>query len=330
MSPKKVNASAMRRERQEILQERSAPREPLPAEFLHWLQRDYVPTDADLQTHWRRLRPFVLAVLERSKIRGVESLRKHTTHVAYLGGWLLRAGIELAPESVTRARVAEYTRTGMPGSSKGSRGDRRSRLFSIADQVNPEQAPVKPQPVHRDPLKPPYTADEMTAICRAILVQPTAEITRQLCVCVGCGAGAGIDSPDLKLLTAGHFVDQGADGILINVPGKHARQVWVLREYESYVRRGMAGVPASTPVLGRNQDRKNVASRVFENATLLGSLPKLEQSRLRTTWIATLMSRPVPMKLLCDAAGLRSTRTLFDLLPYLTDSNAASTTGSTR
>jgi hypothetical protein len=169
----------------------------------------------------------------------------------------------------------------------------------------------------------------MQALVRAIQVQPTEEMVRRLCLCVGLGAGAGIDSPDLKLLDTTCAADHGEDGICIQVPGPHAREVWVLRDYEYLVRRGLHGLRAGQPLIGRVKTRRNVAGAIFADAVLLGSLPKLEQSRLRTTWLATLMIRPVPLAVILTAAGLKSTRTLFDLLPHL-DTGAATGAGALR
>jgi hypothetical protein len=156
----------------------------------------------------------------------------------------------------------------------------------------------------------------MQALIRAIQVQPTEELVRRLCLCVGLGAGAGIDSPDLKLLDA-CVTDHGDDGICVHVPGTHPREVWVLRDYERLVRRGLQGLRDGQPLVGRVKTRRNVAGAIYAEAILLGSLPKPEQSRLRTTWLATLMTRSVPLAVILTAAGLKSTRTLFDLLPHL-------------
>jgi hypothetical protein len=163
-------------------------------------------------------------------------------------------------------------------------------------------------------------------------LQPTEELTRQMCLCVGLGAGGGIDSSELKLLLGSHVVDLGDEGIRIDLPGSRARTVWVLREYELLVRRGLVGTRAHHPVLGRKQDRRNVAADVFSRAKLYGDLPGLEQSRLRTTWLATLLSRPVPPAIIFPIAGLKSTRTLFDLLPHLpaTDDTTVLRDGGTR
>ena len=317
MSPRKINAAAMRRERARLLAERATASSPLPEEFVVWLETQYQPK-AELQPVFPRLRPFVHQALEASQIRGTDSLRKHVTHLAYFGAWALDQGLPLDPQSLlVRTKTDEYCRTGMPSSTEKSRSDRRSRLRGLADQVNPEQAPAKTKTIPRPALKPPYGDTDMQAVRRVAHVQPTVEMTRSLCICVGLGAGAGIDSPDLKLLLRSSVQDLGEEGIRVDVPGINARTVWVLREYEDMIRRGLEGLEPTQLLLGREPGRHNVAGQVFGRAKLYGDLPPLEQSRLRITWLATLMSRPVPLAVICRAAGLKSTRTLFDLLPHL-------------
>jgi hypothetical protein len=63
------------------------------------------------------------------------------------------------------------------------------------------------------------------------------------------------------------------------------------------------------PLIGFDTACHNVTSRVFDRVTWVDGLPKLDQNRLRTTWIAWLMQRPLPLSVICTAAGLKSTRT---------------------
>lgn len=324
MSPRKISAAEVRRLRAQRAAERAAGPAPLPAEFTTWLSTTYRPQDDALRRLWPApLLTFCEQTLLLSQIRGEEALRKHVTHLTQYGAWRHQRGLSLDPRTaMNRGDVDEYARTGMPGSSEKSRSDRRSRLRVLSDHLNPEQAPHKGVVIPREAIKPPYTAAEMQALIRAIQVQPTEELVRRLCLCVGLGAGAGIDSPDLKLLDTTCVTDQGDDGIRIQVPGPHAREVWGLRDYEHLVRRGLQGLRDGQPLVGRVKTRRNVAAAVYADAVLLGSLPKLEQSRLRTTWLATLMTRPVPLAVILTAAGLKSTRTLFDLLPHLDTSTA--------
>lgn len=315
-TPKRPSKTSVKAQRDALLAQRSAGAGPLPTEYLTWLDR-YEPVGLKAED-WARARPFVRDVLQRSRKRGLVDLKKRTSDLTQFAAWLLSRGKVLDPSTaMVRSLVDEYCRVGMPTSVAKSRSDRRSRLRIIADQVNPEQATQQTQKsIARPERRRPYTQAEVAAILRAIATQPTPLLARQLAACVGLGLGAGIDSAELKLLMPCHVVDT-AEGIRVDVPGKRARTVWVRRELEPVVRRGLAGADPRRPLVGQNQARSNVAGAIFDNATWVGDVPKLDQARLRTTWIVWLMSRPVPLSVICNAAGLTSTRTLFDLLPFL-------------
>ncbi|MDP5182388.1 hypothetical protein QOZ88_07035 [Blastococcus sp. BMG 814] len=255
--------------------------------------------------------------LSRSRITGVDSIRKHITHVAYFLAWAQDHDLPLSAETVVRRHVDEYARTGMPDSSEKSRADRRARLRWLADQLHPDQAPDRGVPIARPSIKPPYTSREMTQIRRVALTQPTAARRRQLCLCVGLGAGAGLDSQDLRHLTRSHVRDAADGGLNVDVAAPNPRSVTVLRDYEDLVRIGIAGFKPKTLLLGRKEDRRNLAARAIGDAVVLGDVPHIEQSRLRATWLAQLMTGSVPLSVLLTAAGLRSARTLVDLLPHL-------------
>ena len=42
----------------------------------------------------------------------------------------------------------------------------------------------------------------------------------------------------------------------------------------------------------------------------------ISTARLRSTWLLACMCAPIPLNVLLSTAGLRSARTLADLLPY--------------
>jgi hypothetical protein len=315
LSPRKINKAAMRRAREQLLAEAEQTQTPLPEAFTNWFLDEYQPTDPELRPLKAQFGPFVLNTLQASSIRGVESLRKHVTHLVHFAVWAIKQGLPLTRETLIRTNVDEYCRTGMPHTKTGK--DRRSKLRKLADQINPDQAPTPSETIQRPSVKPPYTAAEVLNIKRVVYRQPTTERIRSMAICVGLGLGAGFDSPDIRPLTLDHATDLGDEGIRIDVPGTRARTVWVLREYEDMVRTGLLGLTPGQLLIGRSEDRTNIAGRVYSRAALYGNLPHLEQSRMRTTWLATLMSRPVPLAVILRAAGLRSTRTLFDILPHI-------------
>src|SRR5699024_5763279 len=106
---------------------------------------------------WLEARLFVRTVLERSHKRGVVDLKKRTSDLTQFAGWLLSRGTILDPSVMVRPLVDEYCRVGMPVSIEKSRSDRRSRLRIIADQVNPEQAPLKQKSIARPDRRGPYS-----------------------------------------------------------------------------------------------------------------------------------------------------------------------------
>jgi len=133
------------------------------------------------------------------------------------------------------------------------------------------------------------------------------------------GAGvtvAGIRVPRSEAYQFGG-IQTAADGITIEVPEPNPRSVTVLREFEDLVRIGLGDLKPHALLLGRKEDRRNLAARAIGDAVVLGDVPHIEQSRLRATWLARLMAAPVPLAVLLSAAGLRSARTLVDLLPHL-------------
>lgn len=328
----KSSAAQVKRRRQQILESRTTTPAELPADFVHYVQEQYQPRPA-VAKQWERVRPLVLDSLRGSKVTGPKSLKQHVSHLAHFWVWALENDHPAdCRTTLTRSVVDEYARLGMASSLEKSRSDRRSRLRSLADHHNPTQAPFTGVTIRRAAIRPPYTSEEMTTIRRVARVQPTDLIRRQMCLCVALGAGAGIDSPELKLLRVDHIGDRGDAGITVTVPGERARIVTVMREYEDLLREGLEGLAGTKPLVGRLQTRHNVASDVYARATLLGDVPHLEQARLRSTWLAALMQRPVPLAVLLDAAGLRTARTLVELVPHLQDTatGAAINGGGTR
>lgn len=64
-------------------------------------------------------------------------------------------------------------------------------------------------------------------------------------------------------------------------------------------------------------DRRNVTSPgVAAAVTATGAEVQVAVNRLRATWLVALMCSPVPLAVLLRAAGLRSARSLVDLLSH--------------
>ena len=295
------------------------PSSTLPPALLEALDR-FQP-QGPLVRQWARLKPTVGQILAAADVHGSDSFRKHLTHVGYFLLWADAHGEPPEPAAVIRRLVDEYTRVGMPDSSAKSRADRRARLRRIADKVNPEQAQDPGVAVARTSVKPPYTPRELRQIACVAQTQPTAEQRRKLSACVGLGAGAGLDSADLRHLRYDDVTVTPSGAVHVRVTGQRPRIVVLLREFEALVHRGLEGLQPGALVLGRDELRRNIAARAIGDAVVLGDCPRIEQARLRSTWLARLMSAPLPLAVILAAAGLGTARTLVDLLPYLPSSD---------
>lgn len=324
---RKPSARQMRLALAAAAAEREARSASMPESMRTHIREVYIPLEP-VRQHWSHLKGAVEATLEASSVRGDDNMRKHVTHLAYFFHWARTVDLPLEPSTLTRENVGRYDSEALVDAGGPTRQTRRSRLMAMADQIHPDDAPVKGPPLAHRSVAPPYNVAEMAVIRRVAQVQPTKQLVRQMCLLVGLGAGAGIDSTDIKRLRGSDVTDHGpVKGIEVHVTSlrrskdntekRNRRTVWVLREYEGLVRIGLEGVGKGHHLLGRNAERANVAASVFARAVLSKEVPELTQARLRSTWLATHLQRTTPLNVLLQAAGLTTARSLVELLEHL-------------
>lgn len=276
----------------------------------------YTPRSID-DTRWAKVRPFVIDALARYEPTALESARQRLVALVSYADWAVDKGYDL-----TRATLLDHELidafTDTADLAKTSATNYRSRLRGITNKVNPagSGSSVSVTVAHRS-VKPPYSETEQHALVRIARTQPNETTGRQMRASVGFGLGAGLDSVDVKRLYRRDVDDRGQEGIRIDVPGRRSRTVWVLRRYEDLVRTGLQDVRPGSLVVGKSEGRRNVCSAVYARAVILGDAPEFQQSRMRTTWLATLLRNRVPLPVIMRAAGLTSARTLTDLVPHI-------------
>lgn len=312
---KNLSRSAMKAAMAEVARLASEP-DPLPEALAAHLEA-FVPKRVK-PDDWALARTAAIEILRRARTTSLQTFEKLCPPVAELVSWALRCGHGPDWRAImVHSLIDEWIRTATPHLGDDSRTTTRSRLRTLASLVNPGVgAPPRPQPIAYQAIRPPYSPAEVARIRAIASTQPHAVTGRQVALCVGCGFGAGLDSVDLRHQHGRHFEDHADTGIRIAVQGPRPRVVWVRREWETLVRAGVAGVKPNQLVVGRQPDREGVASRVYEHAVVLGEAIELDQSRMRATWLVTLMRAPIPLATIMRAAGLRSGRTLTDLLSF--------------
>jgi hypothetical protein len=261
-----------------------------------------------------RVAGFIADILARSTLTGSESKRKHATHLKYLALYAIERTLPLNVDAVVATDVIDaYIR--QLDASDTLRAQRRTRLLNLATNVNPgPNTPARLAPIGYIANKPPYIPDEARTIRRLALEQPTPQRARNLAAVIGVCAGCGATSPDLRHLRTAQ-VRQQATGIHVTF-SEPARTVVCRAFWEPVLQRAITGADPDGLFYGENQDRRNLGARAIDNAELLDG-PRIEPSRLRATWLADLMTDPVPLAVILKASGLKTARTLAELMPHL-------------
>jgi hypothetical protein len=289
----------------------------LPAKLQRLIDH-YEPVEVTPEV-WAAIRPVFLDAISRGQITGAESFKKHRVVIAGFLAWVFEQRRPLdIPTAFTYETIDAYYVAGLEGMEKSTRNEYRSRLKGIARRLNPGLESPIPASAGHVSVRPGYSASEEAAIVRVALRQRRVEQRRRTCIIVGLAGGGGLDAVDIRnQLTAG-IIDRGDDGILVEVGGPRPRTVVIRRAYEPLVRAGLVGLGSSQYVL-RNTGRESVnpVGRAIEDTETFDDTPAIDVARLRSTWLSWLMNEPVPLRVVMQTAGLKSARTLADLLPHL-------------
>ena len=218
--------------------------------------------------------------------------------------------------------VEAYLAGPVAASPDSTRATVRSALRRAVRRLAPASAP---QVISYQPVQPPYTPFECASLVRLARNQPTATLRRELSAIVALGLGAGLSSAEQRGVTRESVVEGelgATTALFVRVGGATPRTVVVRATYESLLREVLdlhqkAGRKPTDPLYGLSKARHNVTSPVTQRAkTALTTGVDVDSARLRSTWLVAAMSAPVPLGALLRASGLRSARTLVDLLAY--------------
>jgi hypothetical protein len=278
---------------------------------------------------WAMVEAAVVAAVAAYRPSSAGSLRNVRSTVVAFASWVQQRpgrppGRALeACEFLADGLIDAYLAGPMLGEPDSSRATVRSVLRRVVRNLSPGPAP---EAIKYQPVQGPYTAAECARFVVLARNQPTSALRRSLSAMVALGLGAGLGAEDQRAIAPCHVreVDLGVHGtaLAVDVPGPRARTVVVRAEVEPLLREAL-GLHAkdrrgnATPLCGVKPDRRNGANRVAARAvTATGTGVDVDAARLRATWLVACMSAPVPLGALLHAAGLRTPRTLADLLAY--------------
>jgi len=311
---RKINAAANRRLRDEILAERESHQ--IPSEHETHLQQ-WRPKDLD-ETRWVEICPIVQKALRCSTVKSLCTFKKLCRNVTDFVDWANSHGhgatiVVLFLPTV----IDDYVRLGMQRFTSGSRATNESALRGLARNVNPDSnAARQTTPVGYTPVKPPYDEIEAATIARIAETHPPGRTGRRFAACVGLGFGAGADPKDLRVLRR-RSINLDASTPTVTLAGLQERTVEIRADYLDLVKIGIEGLGPGGLVVATNTEAKDVVASVMSRVKVLGACPELSQGRLRATWQAWLVEQPMRLADTMELCGLRSCRTLVDLVHHL-------------
>ena len=232
---------------------------------------------------------------------------------ASLARFSIPVGLEVVPEVLFRSSVIErFVIVGMAAASPSRRRDIRTNLRFVARQVVPELCQPLALALPRSRAKVPYSPGEIDAYLALADAQASLPRAMRLQAMVCLGAGAGLTGADLRDLRGDDVVFSNG-GLVVAVRGRSPRTVPVLRPYHERLRDSAAFAGGGFIVGGVSGDRHNVTNRLVASLSGGHDLERLDLSRLRATWLASLAER-LGLPAFFKAAGFSFSQQLCDLV----------------
>jgi integrase len=198
---------------------------------------------------------------------------------------------------------------------------RRSEVKAVIKALHPDSAPIR---LPYQPVAGPYQRMEIEHMTQTARHQSEDRKAVQLASMIALCAGAGLQPREVGGVRPSDLqrieLPDAAWTYLVAVRvGNHPRSVPMLQQYAKFMewvlklnrRRLEADLTLLPP-----RERGATSYVVAASDTADGKEQEILATRLRTTWLVTLMQAEIPLATLLHTAGLTSARTLCDLIAY--------------
>jgi integrase len=167
----------------------------------------------------------------------------------------------------------------------------------------------------RERAKAPYAPRELASYLALADAQPTPLRRARAGALICLGAGAGLIGGELRTVRGTDVVCRSG-GVLVGVGGRRARTVPVLAPFHNHLLAAAEFFGARTLVSGTNPDSHNVTNPLLRSLSGGLDLPRLETSRLRSSYLVA-MAEAIGLAAFMEAAGVTCTQRLGDLVAHL-------------
>lgn len=267
---------------------------------------------------WAATRQHVLTACRAADYPTVGSALTCIGVVARFYAWAHRYGMDMDPETLfAPSNVERYCTHDLTHLAESSQSNHRGYLRRVARAAT-QRAPW-PEPPHQyvdgKRIQPPYTPDEVEDLWDAACAQKTERRTRAAQTMLALGLGAGLKPHEIAAVTA--------DDIRVH-PENHRLMVVLLPDRH-------------VPVLQPWVDPLQALARTYTDGTLTGATSartkdplgvarqgivwprwiQFRPVRLRTTWMASVLSQDVRMSEFMVMAGTVSAKSLEEVAPHV-------------
>ncbi len=223
-------------------------------------------------------------------------------------GLALDEKVLLAPSGIERFVASRFA--GTPPTARTL----RTNLRFLARHARSNVAPG-PRALSRERAKAPYSPAELASYLALADAQPTPLRRKRAGALVALGAGAGLIGTELRTVRGADVVCRSG-GVLVCVGGHRARAVPVLAPYHERLLGAAEFFGARYLVSGTNPDAHNVTNPLIRSLSGGVDLPRLETSRLRSSYLVA-MAGSIGLGAFMAAAGVTCTQRLGDLVTHL-------------
>lgn len=280
--------------------------ELLSADQRRWVQ-SYRPHNLS-HDDWDVVRDLVQAAMASLQLPSAGSTRRLGSVLAFHARAHLQWGTPRTLSGWYSADAVERT-LATASSSAGHRSlaGYAGRLRKAAQSLVPVPAVAPPATFRSyDPLGP-YTTDELAQFLDDAEAEPKKWARQRLSMLVWLTVGTGV-TPAEQLLLAPTCFEATPTALLLHVTGPTSRTIAVRTECEQPLIDLLADLEPNGSLYEGLEVGAPAIRLVAERAVRGPGKTRVTPTRLRATWLALVLSGPVPVGALLDAANIRGDR----------------------
>lgn len=224
----------------------------------------------------------------------------------------------IADAALRHTTIERFIATGLADFKESTRNTIRSRLLHLSRSVCTPKVgnlPAAPR-LRRARVKAPYEPELIDQYLALADAQATARRRNGLAAIVLLGAGAGLSANEMRYVTGNRIsFENGLQRVRLE--RRTARWAFVLARYTDRLQ-NLATVAGSRLLLGgESPERRDATAGLLSSIDGGQDLPPLEVGRLRSTWIVEHLTIGTRLDVLMEAAGLKSSTSITDLVRYV-------------